>query len=133
MGYKSQIMDLPLPPCSRLWEHIWNKDSLPKINTFCWIMAHGKLLTNENLHKHGVLGPLKCVLCKSESETNGIFSLIALTKQVWKIAFDEIEHRMITPVLWKEMFTTSHKKYKGAFLNKPILKRAWPAMPKFVC
>jgi hypothetical protein len=39
------LSDLPLLPSSQIWNHIWSGDALPKINIFCWIMVHGKLLT----------------------------------------------------------------------------------------
>jgi hypothetical protein len=39
---------------------------------------------------------------------------------------------MDTLVTWKDMFIDWSKKYKGTFMNKPILKSAWQAMPKFV-
>lgn len=39
---------------------------------------------------------------------------------------------MVLPQSWNNMFTLRYKKYTGTFLNKPILKRVWLAMPKFV-
>jgi hypothetical protein len=49
---------------------IWMSDSLPKVNTFCWVMVHGKLLTRENLQKRGLQGPTRCVLCREHGEIN---------------------------------------------------------------
>ena len=36
------------------WSKIWNKDGLPKINVFFWILAHRKTLTAANLRKREI-------------------------------------------------------------------------------
>ena len=48
------------------WNKIWSKDGLPKVNFFFWILAHRKALTADNLRKRGIIGPLRCILCKEE-------------------------------------------------------------------
>jgi hypothetical protein len=43
-------------------------DCLPKINTFCWTMIHGNILTEENIKKRGIHGPSHHELCSSNEE-----------------------------------------------------------------
>jgi hypothetical protein len=63
-------MDIILPTKQPMWKNIWSNDGLPKVNTFCWTLAHGKILTGENLAKRGIKGPFHCTLCKKSEETS---------------------------------------------------------------
>jgi len=66
-----------------MWKKIWSNNGMPKINIFCWIMAHGKILTIENLRKKGILGPW-FVLCNAEEETiNHLFIDCKYAREVW--------------------------------------------------
>jgi hypothetical protein len=70
-----------------------NSDGLPKINIFCWIMVHGKLLTTENLQKREIQGPSRCALCRVEEEMiHHLFFEFFFSKLVWKAAFAGISH-----------------------------------------
>jgi hypothetical protein len=42
---------------SGLWDFVWDNNGLPKINFFCWLLSHRKVLTSENIYKHGIVGP----------------------------------------------------------------------------
>jgi hypothetical protein len=44
-------------------------NSLPKVNTLCWVMVHGKLLTGDNIQKRGFQGTTRCVLCSEHGES----------------------------------------------------------------
>jgi hypothetical protein len=44
-GYSHLLSETLGPPLSKLWKEIWSNPSLPKVNTFCWLLAHGKILT----------------------------------------------------------------------------------------
>lgn len=49
---------------SKVFKIPWNKVGLPKINTLCWELLDGKVLTAENLKKKGHPRPIKmCTLC----------------------------------------------------------------------
>jgi hypothetical protein len=53
-GYMKLLLYLPSSPKSRIWQHAWQGDSLPKVNTFSCVMVHRKLLTTENIQKIGI-------------------------------------------------------------------------------
>jgi hypothetical protein len=40
-------------PMLNKMEKNWIQDTLPKINIFIWSLAHGKILTSENMMKRG--------------------------------------------------------------------------------
>jgi hypothetical protein len=50
-GYTYLLYETQGPPSSNIWKEIWSGPSLPKINTFCWLLVHRKILTAENLLK----------------------------------------------------------------------------------
>jgi hypothetical protein len=51
VGYISLLQDLTNPPCSHIWKYIWRGDSLPKINTFSFILVHESFLIEEYLQR----------------------------------------------------------------------------------
>ena len=67
-GYKKLTME-PAENES-LWKKVWHSDNIPKVNSFIWTLMHNKLLTTENLMKRGIVGPSRCALYNSESETS---------------------------------------------------------------
>ena len=67
-GYKSLIhsqrwdqIEIPLNLC-------WDAACLPKSGFFLWLASQNRILTEDRLHKFGILGPSRCVLCKHNSE-----------------------------------------------------------------
>ena len=61
-GYKQLLERCDIPTKSAIWKEMWSPNNLPKINIFCWQLAHNKLLTGENLKKKGYMGSFRCVL-----------------------------------------------------------------------
>ena len=67
-----------------IWKNLWNSPTLPKIDLFYWTMVHGRILTGDNLEKHGFEGPFRCPLCYGTSETIlHLFFSCPYTKYVW--------------------------------------------------
>ena len=38
---------------SDIWKSVWAVKSLPKVDLFIWTLAHGKILTRDNMKKRG--------------------------------------------------------------------------------
>jgi hypothetical protein len=90
-GYSSLLTYIPGPPPSNIWSFVWYGPSLPKINTFIWVMVHKKILTAENLQKRGIVGPSRCALCMDfEEPIQHLFFECPLSIQIWDL--------MITPL-----------------------------------
>lgn len=51
-------------PTKKKWCSIWNLNHWPKITLFLWLLLRGRILTWENLKRHGMVGPSRCVLCQ---------------------------------------------------------------------
>jgi hypothetical protein len=63
-GYNTLLSSLRVIQNSAKWKNVWSQDSLPKINIFIWSLAHGKILTGENLMKRGFHGPFNYPFAK---------------------------------------------------------------------
>ena len=63
-GYKKISMESI--EADKIWKKVWHTDSIPKVNSFIWILLHNKLLTAENLRKRGINEPSWCPLCNLE-------------------------------------------------------------------
>lgn len=61
-----------------------------------------------------------------------LFSECEYTMKVWNIAFAKLGRQIAIPREWKEMFQLWNKKSQGTFLNKPLLKWVWMAIPKYL-
>lgn len=133
-GYKRLIGIPNVPPDPMQWNFIWGFPSLPKIDFFCWTLAHNSILTGDNLRKRGMEGPSRCPLCMSEEETvDHLLLLCPFAKAVWKGALrsraDKVELPRNMPKLLHEW-----AKLSSFCLNKKnLLKTAWMWIPKFTC
>ena len=67
-GYAMLILRPHVPPDLAPWAAIWRLHSLPKIDMFCWILCHKKILTDDKLQKHGFYGSSRCPLCRESVE-----------------------------------------------------------------
>ena len=85
--YKS-IHAIPFAaPNPVIWNFLWSKAFIPKIDMFCWTLAHKSILSGENLMKRGMEGPTRCPLCKTENESSDHILLgCHFSKEVWKQA-----------------------------------------------
>eukprot|EP00253_Pinus_taeda_P007428 PITA_07428 len=84
-GYKSRTMIPNVPPDPAQWRFIWAFPSLPKINFFCWTLAHNSILTRDTLRKRGMEGLSRCPLCMSEEESaNHLLLLYPFARDVWR-------------------------------------------------
>lgn len=69
LGYEILARNETTSKDSSIWRTIWGKEAPPKINFFCWLLVHGKVLTQENLRKRKIQGPSKCALYGLNEET----------------------------------------------------------------
>ena len=117
----------------KFWKLVWHPDSIPKVNTFIWLLLHNKLLTAENLRKRGILGPSRCALCHSSEESSShLFLQCEFSRLAWKLILPTAFNRELpgnAPQLLKEWASL----FPGSLNKKPILRRIWAAIPKNLC
>jgi hypothetical protein len=133
-GYLQLLSQKTLPPKGKIWNNLWTTDSPPKVNSFCWIMAHGKLLAGENILKINIHGPFRCELCGKALETSQhIFLLFPFAIVVWKTALQ----RLHSGVRWsdqpRELLADWTSHYWGTFKNNHLFKAVFKALPKYIC
>ena len=67
-GYQKFVVVPNVPSNPAIWNYLWDCKTLPKIDMFIWTLLHEKVLTGENLEKHGFAGPFHCPLCAEAGE-----------------------------------------------------------------
>lgn len=133
-GYDSLLAQSSLPPHSTCWKCIWSSDGLLKVNILCWTLAHGKILTGENLAKRGFLGPFRCSLYKKYSESiNHLFLECSISLLIWKVALQNLFLRVQWPSSYGNIFSKWQHLYNSSFRQKWLFKKVWIALPKYVC
>jgi hypothetical protein len=50
-GYFTLLESSHGHPRANWWNKVWHNDGIPKINLFCWLLVHKKILTTKNLQK----------------------------------------------------------------------------------
>jgi hypothetical protein len=133
LGYQYQLQQLPLPPKEPHWNAIWKSEAIPKVKVSSWVLCHKRILTTENLKKHGVEGPSRCVLCKKREETlTHLFTECDFTQEVWRILLLGLVDPPLMPTNITKAYDAWHKRYSGSFTRKPLLKRVWAILPFYV-
>lgn len=60
-GYKS-LQECPhVPPDLAVWKGLWNYKSIPKVDSFCWLLCHKGILTEDRLKKKDFKVPLVAI------------------------------------------------------------------------
>ena len=130
-GYKKITME-PLV-ADRLWKKVWHPDSIPKVNSFTWILVNNKLLTAGNLSKRGINGPSRCALCNLDEETTShIFLQCKISLLVWMIVLPS-GFGLNLPGSVAQLFKDCSNHYPGSLSKKPILSHLWASIPKNLC
>ena len=115
------------------WKKVWNKDGLPKINLFFWILAHCKTLTGENIRKRGMEGHLRCILCKeSEESLEHLFIECKFSREVWNQAYKDLHFDLILPTNWNDIFACWKDYYHRSLSNKSDFVGSWEALPRYI-
>jgi hypothetical protein len=103
---------------STLWQHVWDPFGLPKINFFCWVLMHRRVLTGDNLAKRGIIGPHRCPLCCSAQKTlDHLFIDCPFTQEIWTQAMHGLNSQTPSQLTVVNVFTS----WKGR--SPHVLKR----------
>jgi hypothetical protein len=106
----------------------------PRLIFSCFMLAHGRIMTIENLSHREIEGPSMCVFCKSNSETlMHLFMECPIVLDIWQALLQYLFHRVPWPVSIQVLLGSWEKKYQGSFRNKSIFKILWISLPKYTC
>eukprot|EP00253_Pinus_taeda_P035966 PITA_35966 len=133
-GYQSIMTILNVPPNPAQWKCIWDAPSLPKIDFFCWTLAHKSILTHDNLCRRGMEGPSWCNLCKSEEETaDHLFLSCPFAIEVWKGVLLLNPDKFELPRNIPNLFHSWTKLSPFGLSKNHLLRNCWMWIPKIIC
>lgn len=133
-GYKRLTAVPHAPPNPAQWKFIWDFPSLPKIDFFCWTVAHQSILTRDNLRRRGVEGPSRCPLCLSDVETvSHLLLLCPFAQELWRGVLKLEPTNFDFPDSIPSLFRSWANSSPFSFKKKSLLKTSWMWIPKFTC
>lgn len=133
-GYESMMSIASIPPKPTQWKFIWYFLALPKIDFFCWTLAHKSILTRDNLRKCGMEGPPRCPLCASVEEMANHLSLLCpFSQEVWKGVLMLRPEKIELPGNIQDLLRNWAKISPFCLSKKILLKNGWMWIPKFTC
>ena len=70
------------------WNNIWKAKVPPMVAFFSWTAASGKILTSDNLRRHGIILASWCCMCKADGESMDHLLLhCPYAKELWDMIF----------------------------------------------
>jgi len=104
---------------STLWQHVWDPFGLPKINFFCWVLMHRRVLTGDNLAKRGIIGPHRCPLCCSAQKTlDHLFIDCPFTQEIWTQAMHGLNSQTPSQLTVVNVFTSLERAFSSCVEEK---------------
>lgn len=132
-GYKQLSQHPNVPPDPKPWQGIWSQTTIPKIDTFCWLLCHHRILTEDRFRKRGVIGPSRCSLCEDHEETAAHMMLFCnFATDLWKEALSPLNSDF-APNHCSDLFSNWKCMYPGGTSQNLQIKEAWLALPKLIC
>jgi hypothetical protein len=111
-----------------IWSKVWNPVLWPKISTFLWLVAHNRTLTWDNLHKRGLIGPSRCVLCLQTEETKEhLFNGCYYSQQVWDFGAQLMRKSSRN----RSCINSTIENWDNISFSNPILNCIWTLLPGF--
>ena len=100
-----------------------------KIKLFMWLVHHRKILTWDNMHRRGVMGPSRCQLCEAQEETmEHILNSCTYTSWLWDSFNSIFQHTD-----WdKGSIINTVNRWRINFSEHEILNLAWSFTPSFI-
>jgi ribonuclease HI len=132
-GYAKLLEQPYVPPDPAPWKGIWNHSSIPKVDFFCWLLCHRKILTDDRLQKRGIYGPSRCILCRENVECARHLVLeCKFASQIWHELLGTWRSNFVFPSSTSELFANWLPRYPGPFPKNKIIKAAWTSLPKII-
>ena len=132
-GYSQLISHPHVPSHPEPWNGIWSQTSILKIDTFCWLLCHKRILIDDRLQKRGYLGPSRCSLC-GENEESAIHLMLScnFAVEIWQAILGPWSIDFAYPTNISDLFSNWMSKYPGNTPKKKHIKAAWLALPKVI-
>jgi hypothetical protein len=123
------MAQLQIQPRERIWKIIWKMNIRTKVNTFLCLLIHDRILTWDNLHKGGFIGPSTFPLCsQSEESTNHLLNLCTYNSNIW----DEAAQIMRKVDRNRNNISLIIKIWQPVVFKNSILNRVWNLLLGFM-
>jgi ribonuclease HI/exonuclease III len=134
LGYAKLLEQPHVPPNPATWKGLWGHKTIPKIDFFCWLMCHNRILTGDRLKKRGLQGPSRCIMCL-ENEENLCHLMLEcnFAQEIWNEALGPWRNALICPTSIADLFATWLSNYPGVLPKNESFKVAWLSLPKIIC
>jgi ribonuclease HI len=132
-GYQTLMAVPHAAPNPILWKYVWSTLSIPKVDLFCWNIAHRSILTAENLRKRGLEGPSRCTLCKNyEENMDHLLLSRPFSREVWQEVLPTSMLSSVMPALTADLLSNWADSLPFHLAKKGLLKTVWMLLPKYV-
>jgi hypothetical protein len=133
-GYTKLLEQPHVPPNPVTWKGLWRHKTIPKINFFCWLMCHNRILTKDRLNKRGFHGPSRCLMCL-EHEENPCHLMLdyKFVVEIWNKVLGPLRNTFTFPTSITDLFANWMHNYPGVLLKNENYKATWLSLPKIIC
>ncbi|KAH9305379.1 hypothetical protein KI387_009783 [Taxus chinensis] len=103
------------------WNRIWMTDLTPKIKNFLWLAIRGRILTNDNLMRRGLIIPNRCHICKKDFEDiSHLFIHCEYATRLWSFSLSKFEALWVMSKDLNQLWTQWNPPFKHC-----VVKRIW--------
>eukprot|EP00253_Pinus_taeda_P017343 PITA_17343 len=111
------------------WKTIWEANWWPKVTIFIWLATKNKILTWDRIQKKGFIGPSRCSLCNSDTETRDhLFVSCPFSEKLWLLATRLFKK----PGLISEEFNDLIFNWNKEPFGCRVIQRAWNLSAPFI-
>lgn len=122
------------PTPLKIWKLIWNREVIPKVNSFCWMLIHKKIITTKNLRCKNIHDPLRCLLCNCEEESiYHLFYVCSFSLSIWKWPLKRFIAYPSCLQVGTKCFKIGSTFVHRNEIQSSLAKRAWTYLWKFLC
>jgi hypothetical protein len=123
LGYAKLLEQPHVPPNPVTWKGLWCHKTIPKIDLFCWLMCHNRILTEDRLKKRGFHGPSRCLMC-FENEENVCHLMLEckFVEEIWNEVLGPWRNNFTFPTSITELFANWLHSYPGVLPKNESFK-----------
>ncbi|CAN1193208.1 Putative ribonuclease H protein At1g65750 [Linum perenne] len=97
-----------IEPCDSgaIWSKVWSWEGPAKVKHFLWLVAHGKLMTNEERRRRHIAPDAICPECKGDCEdVEHVLRSCSLAQSVWRRLLPQALDDVVTNATFSEWWT----------------------------